>query len=144
MKNSILIAAIAALTVYACKDKNKDQVVPSPKSSQSAKQTLLIGKAWKIKNFVFEGTDVTPELEECLMDNTMYYFKNTTKGFYDEGATKCDPADPQKGDFTWKFENNETKIIVTTTDGNDTLNILNLTSSELRLSMGESVLTLKN
>jgi len=142
MKKTILIAAIAALTFGACKDKAKEET--KPQSSLSAKQTLLMGKDWKIKSVMSEGIDVTPFIEDCIMDNTIYRFTDASVGFSDEGATKCDEKDPQKINFTWKLENNETKMIITDAESKDTFNLLNVTASELKISADQDIIILKH
>jgi len=45
----------------------------------------------------------------CNTDNTLT-FKNDGTGVVDEGATKCDVADPQTRNFTWTFTAGETII----------------------------------
>lgn len=141
MKNSILITAIISTAIFSCKDKEKDQ--PTPKPSLSEKQTLLIGKDWKMSKLIYEGKDMTSIMPACFKDNIMYHFTDATNGYFDEGATKCDAADPQKENFTWKLYNNETKLITIDTDGNDTFSIISLTNAEMTLSMEEGEITLK-
>jgi hypothetical protein len=141
MKNSILITAIISTAIFSCKDKEKDQ--PTPKPSLSAKQTMLIGKDWKFNKLVYEGTDMSSSIPACVKDNIMYHFTDATNGYFDEGATKCDAADPQKGNFTWKLDNNETKLITINSEGNDTFSILSLTAVEMKLSIEKTEITLK-
>mgnify|MGYP000356639986 CR=1 FL=1 len=140
MKKTILITAIISLAVVSCKDKEKEQ----PKPSLSARQTMLIGKDWKIKSVVSEGSDITPILPGCVKDNIIYHFNDATSGYYDEGATKCETTDPQRTNISWALINNETRIITSDPDGKDTFNILNLTATEFKLGIDKDVITLKN
>jgi hypothetical protein len=142
MKNSILIIAVISLSVFACKNKEKDQ--PTPKSSLSEKQTMLIGKDWKIKTIVTNGTDITSMVPACVMDNIVYHFTDASKGYDDEGATKCEASDDQRRDLAWKLENNETRMIVTDIDGKDTFDIMSVTGTEWKIVQDKNIITLKN
>jgi hypothetical protein len=142
MKKSIIITAILSMTIFACKDKEKDQ--PTPKPALSAKQTMLIGKDWKIKTVVFEGNDITSMMPACVLDNVVYHFTDASSGYYDEGGSKCNPSDPQKENITWKLYNNETRLITTDPEGTDTFDVINVTAAELKLGVDKGVITLKN
>lgn len=92
----------------------------SCKKSEVAAQTntqLIASSAWKYDN---SGLDVNKDgvietsvpagyLLQCDLDNQIT-FKTDGTGFVDEGATKCDLADPQTAPFTWSFKNGETEI----------------------------------
>lgn len=48
-------------------------------------------------------------VEACQLDNTLTFKKDGT-AIADEGATKCDAADPQTTDFNWNFADDETNL----------------------------------
>lgn len=45
----------------------------------------------------------------CSLDNTLTFKKDGT-ATADEGATKCDPADPQSTSFNWNFADGEKSL----------------------------------
>jgi hypothetical protein len=73
-------------------------------------------------------------MDPCEKDN---FIKLTTTGTgtFDEGATKCDPTDPQTEPFNWNFTNNEATLHIT--DGTDSIDqtVAELTASKLVLTM---------
>ena len=81
------------------------------------KTELITKAAWKYdtggvdaNKDGFVDTNLPPGyVQACNTDNTLTFNTNNT-GVADEGASKCDPADPQTRDFTWTFVNNETHI----------------------------------
>lgn len=58
-------------------------------------------------------------------------FKNNSKGEYNEGASKCDQADPQTEDFIWTLEYSNTMLNINGID----YTILQLDNSTLKFSM---------
>lgn len=48
-------------------------------------------------------------LEDCYKDNTITFQAGGT-GTVDDGATKCNPGDPQTTAFSWTFQSNETVL----------------------------------
>jgi hypothetical protein len=94
---------------FAC---GKDDAPAGP-----SKTELITKAAWKYdtggvdaNKDGFADTALPPGyVLSCNTDNTLTFNTNNT-GVVDEGATKCDPADPQTRDFTWTFTNNETRI----------------------------------
>jgi hypothetical protein len=143
MKKSILITSALALTIVSCKDKSKDQPIPG-KPSLSSKQTMLIGKDWKIKSLFSDGKDITGVIPTCSMDDIIFHFNDAGKGYTDAGTVKCDASDPQRDNITWKLENNETRLITTGTEGKDTFEIRSVSASELQLETEEDIVTLKS
>lgn len=49
------------------------------------------------------------ELEPCEKDDLTHFKKDGT-AVDDDGATKCDPADPQTESYLWSFLTNETEL----------------------------------
>ncbi len=110
-------------------------------SSGPSKTELITSASWKYDN---AGLDINKDgfidtalppgyVGDCDKDNTLT-FKSDGTGTLDEGASKCDPGNPQTSPFTWSFKNGETTInfptvILTGISGDVT--IQKLTSTEL-------------
>ncbi len=126
MRNSLLtMGLIALLTFTGCQ---KDDPPPPTK-------TELISRDWKVTAMtaVFPapiGTvDILSQLDACEKDNII---KIKADGTYtvDEGATKCDPTDPQTVETgNWAFTSNETKLTIL----DDTWDIVSLSATSLVL-----------
>ena len=140
MKKLTLFAAILALGVQSCKEKEKE----TSKPSLSTRQQALIGKDWKIKTYYDNGQNKTNTIPACVMDNVIYHFTDASTGYGDEGATKCDPKDPQKINLTWKLINNENTMVVNTSEGPDTLQLVSVSTSEIKLRLDTEEYVLKN
>ena len=99
--------------------------------------TLIASSSWRYDT---SGVDLNKDgivdvgndslFTPCTKDN-IYTFKSDSTGILDEGATKCDTADPQTLPFAWALTNNNT---VLTSTANPVLeggiNILSLTSTK--------------
>ena len=114
MKNYFLLLALgAAFTFSACDNDDDDASTPSQTRTQ-----MLTSKTWQIsaRSQVYTdsaGNSTTDtSLDNCEKDDT-YKFTTDNKINFDEGATKCDPDDPQTGTGTWAFSSNETKLDLT-------------------------------
>jgi len=108
------IAAIccAITCLLACK---KD-------SETKSKKDLLTTGSWHVSaytvdpaiDFDGDGTDETnvyAVMDQCIKDDHTTFFENGTAEL-DEGATKCDPSDPQTMSLTWSINQEETKLEV--------------------------------
>jgi hypothetical protein len=116
-KIALMIAALSFLTVSSCKKEDEKKTTTPAKS----KTELLTAKAWKTTAMTINPgiaiipggpviTDLFAFFDPCEKDDTEKFNTGGT-GVSDEGATKCDPTDPQTSNFTWSFSNNETKIV---------------------------------
>ena len=110
MRNKLLILSIIAIAFFSCK---KDDADPP---ATTTKTTILAEQSWKFNNAGLDpnkdgtiDTDVSGFVNACLKDNTVSFATNGS-GTSDEGATKCNSADPQSIPFTWNFASNETLI----------------------------------
>lgn len=135
--NIFRMALLAGSTLFIGSCSKDDDSGPS-------KTSLITSAAWKYEN---AGLDVNKDgfidtavpagfLVDCDKDNTIT-FKSDGTGTLDEGATKCDPGNPQTSAFTWSFKNNETMLNFPTaifTGISGDISILKLTSTELDLS----------
>ena len=123
-----LSLGLILLTVMACK-----------KSDPQPSKTDLLSKDWKLSD-VLANVGGTPSsvfsfFDDCVKDD-VYKFANNNTYQISEGATKCDPSDPDIYDAgTWTFLDSETKIKLSSAGGgSDTLNIQELTSTSLKVS----------
>ena len=118
-----LVLLLGSLCFGACGKDNDDD---DKEKTNTEKITL---SAWKYdkaeadtdKNGAAD-TPIPPGFIEACETNNTITFKTDNTGIIDEGATKCDPSDPQTATFTWAFKTNETIIscptaIVTGVDG---------------------------
>lgn len=99
-----IILTLFAITFQTCKKS----------SSSKPKPELLTQTTWKFSAATVNGTDASNYIDACQKDN-IYTFVTNGTGNVDEGATKCDPGDPQTIPFTWNFANNETVLHLSTT-----------------------------
>lgn len=113
MKKLLLLLAVATVGFTACK---KDEEVTPAKSD-------LIAKSWKAVDVKLNGVS----FPISLFGNPI--FTVAKNGTY----TEISFGDTTTG--TWAFYSNETKFILDSgTPDADTLNIVNLTASEFKLS----------
>ena len=112
MRNKLFFLGIFSLTVFSCKKNNS----ATPGTS---KTTLATQQTWKFNNAGIDGDkngtidqDISGFVSSCIKDNTVSFASNGS-GTSDEGATKCNPSDPQTIAFTWSFASNETLINIT-------------------------------
>lgn len=124
MKKLLLIAVVSVFAFYACK---KDTVT---------KTDLLTQHSWKQTGFTLNGVSLYDSLDACEKDN-IYTFSTSFTYKKDEGATKCDPADPQTAESgNWAFTNSESKLSTVPTGGTPTVSdILQLDENTLKLSL---------
>ena len=136
MKYLLGIIMLGSILIQSSCSKDED--------SGPSKTELIVSGAWKfnksgvdVNNDGFIDAPVPPGyIVDCDKDNTLT-FKNDGSGTLDEGANKCDPANPQTSPFTWSFKNGETYInfsVPVMTGFNGDLKIVKLTSTELNLS----------
>lgn len=98
---------------------------------------LLTGTDWQMKGWtvtppIFGITDYYANAEACEKDDFLRFNKNGTVVF-DEGATKCDAADPQTETSSWAFNSNETEITFDLNDDPTTFKIKELTEDTFKL-----------
>ena len=124
---TLIIAALAFLTISSCKKEEE----------KKSKTDYLTASSWKIKSIVVNGIDGTAFIEACSKDDTQKYNAGGT-GLFNEGATKCDPADPQTEAFAWAFAGGESQLVI---DGETfIINTLDANTLALQLSDGADVI----
>lgn len=120
--------ALMSLLVFASCKKEKNE----PDKTQ-----MLVSGSWKITAMTVEpaidwfGTPVTNvylQLPPCVKDD-LTIFKSNGIVNYDEGASKCDPNDPQTTTGTWTFNTNQTILSITTNDGTESWDVSEMTDS---------------
>ena len=133
-RSALLIVMTGAIIFYSCK-KDKDDSTPA-----KTKTELITTGSWKLTAFTvnpardIDGdgtaeTDVYSKAPACVKDN-FTIFKTNSEGEDNEGATKCNSADPQIKQWSWNFNSDETHLLF---DGFD-YTIADLTASTLKLT----------
>ena len=131
---AVLLLAMTAVTTFVACKKDKDN--PAGKT----KTELLTTGSWKMTAFTtnpaddFDGdgdleTNYFDYIPGCVKDDITTFKTNGTADV-DEGATKCDPLDPQTESITWSFTNNETKVEI---DGAE-YTLVELTATTIKVS----------
>src|SRR6266481_954110 len=98
-KNLNAINLFLFLILISCSCKKPD---PTPVGMNSE----LISKRWKLTDLTVSGVSSFITMPNCSKDDLFIYTKagNYT---HDEGATKCDPSDPQIVETaTWSLQQN--------------------------------------
>ena len=141
IKKISLATLVICLLLVSCSKKSKDS---TPTPTPETKTQLLTGKNWKVTavtinpGFDFSGNGVLitdyyaysmATGNACQLDNILNFNINGNYTDY-EGATLCDPADPQLYDSgTWSFLNNEATLSF---QGEYTIVTLNSTTLKLK------------
>lgn len=134
---SLIILATVFMTVLPACSKEDDNPPTETKTE------LLIKSSWKFEK-AEAGLlgDISSEVDACIQDNLLTFVAASASstsgtGTLDEGATKCDPSDPQSGNFNWELINNGTVLrssVILFPGGSTDFNIVSLTSTKLVLS----------
>jgi hypothetical protein len=137
-KLSLLL--LAALALGSCK-KNDDNSPSSP-----SKTDLLTTKSWQPVTFTASSTaggitsSIGGNVDACNTDDILKF--GTDKSLlYDQGATKCDPNDPQTEKGTWDMPGDSKLTINSLTSTNlpdGTFDIKELTATTLHLNLSET------
>ena len=128
------LAILASLTIFSISCSKSDN--PAPQKTKT--ELLSTTGTWKFSSASANGTDVSamnPPFSPCAKDNILSFSAGGT-GNINEGATKCDPADPTDRPFTWNWLNSETTLHISTplfTGGSSDFNLKSLTSTQLVL-----------
>jgi hypothetical protein len=120
---TLIIAALAFLTIYSCKKEEK-----------KSKTDLLTASAWKPKSMIYDPIDDVPvdEMEDCEKDDTFKFNVGGT-GIKNVGTVKCNQSEPQTEPLTWAFGANETQLII---DG-ETWSLVTLDANTLVIRISE-------
>jgi len=116
----------------------------------TSKTQIITAKTWKAVSLQINPaidvdgdgvteTDLTPHYPACTMDN-FYQFNANMNYTYDEGPTKCNANDPQTPESgTWAWNTGETQITLTVPAGTYSLEVTNLTATQLVTNQAVSV-----
>jgi hypothetical protein len=113
MKKAIVAGSLflAIVVAVSCKKDDDDQ----PQTTAE----LITSTTWRIDTIAFDmdknGTidmQVPGGLDSCELDNTLSFSTDST-GVFDEGATRCDVADPQSTPFAWSLSSDEKTLTIT-------------------------------
>lgn len=117
-----LIAFAALIVLSSCKkdDKSNTELL-------TAGNWKLVSEMEKVDNG--NWVENIGSYSSCDLDDYIIFKTNNTYEF-NEGASKCDPTDPQIETGIWAFEANETKLSV---DG-EAADLKELSSSTLMIS----------
>jgi hypothetical protein len=110
MQAKIFLFILSSLMVFtACKKKTVDG--PPTKTELLNEQPWVYNNAGvdQDNNNTIDQTLPSTYLQPCTLDNS-YVFNTNGTGTIDEGATKCNTANPQTSPFSWSFADNETSI----------------------------------
>lgn len=148
MKNkkyfSTLLAVLAVGFLFSFQSCKKDDDGDAGGGGTAVtKAGLLTSGGWILKSMEADfpapiGTmDMYALMDECDKDDIMT-FKSDKTTLGDEGATKCDPNDPQTtGTGTWELTSNDTQLEVTEDGETTVMTITSLTSDELLVEVTE-------
>jgi len=109
----VLTCTVLLPALSAC-NKVSDDPTPTPTSPD-----YLTSHSWKLVSVI--GTfDVKPpitkdtfsDLKPCQKDNFLKFSPDHTV-VYDNGPTKCNPAEPQQESGTWAFSNGGQQLAMT-------------------------------
>jgi len=138
-KRTILLSFIFAFSLVLSSSCSKDDDDNTP--AAKTKTELITKSSWKFSDAKVGGVSVAAFLQPCQKDNILAFIAAGT-GTADEGALKCNVADPQTNPFTWSFQTSETVLFVSTpffTGGSSTFTIVSLTETELVVSQNITV-----
>lgn len=133
----LLLLMGGMVAISSCKKDDDD----SP-----SKTKLISGKNFYVKSMKIDPgvstpagitvTDLFPFTADCVKDNFITYNENGTF-VEDEGASKCEPGDPQTINGTWEFLSDETQLMMTYDTLYQLYNLDHLTNTILKLSFSQ-------
>ena len=130
MKNIsfLFLALICLVSISSCR---KDSGEPDNQNEK-----MIVGKNWKLTAYTEDGDDVFFELyDACERDNIETFFADKTFKI-DEGATKCDPSDPQtSASGNWSISGNKLTLSAPGLSLQFVTTIIALNSTTLKYSL---------
>ncbi len=138
MKKAFLFFSAVVVLAASCKKDNNDN--KSRKDHLTSGNWFIRGSLTTISAAGVDSTfDSFKDMEACEKDDFMTF--NASGAFtIDEGATKCDPEDPQTTSGTWAFIENDTKLVITQDNMSDTSKVVELNGNTLKLENSYDVM----
>jgi hypothetical protein len=145
--SSFLLLIVMSTAFLSCK---KD----SSTTEQPTKAQLISASGWTYQDGGIDGNGdgavdagasfsvLFPTLVPVCRTDNVFTFKADNTGTVDEGATKCNAADPQTTSFNWSFTDNESAINISNNVFaifNGKSNIRALTDTKLSLTRDTTV-----
>ncbi|MBV4357075.1 hypothetical protein [Pinibacter aurantiacus] len=136
-KKAALVILSAAVIVGCKKDDN---------NNGSSKTQLITSGNWKVASDYYDPAvdwdgdghtenEVFNLYSACDKDDILI-FKTDGSLTLEEGASKCDPSDPQVIESTaWKFSNNESILLVGPSGSEQSIQLLELSSTTLKIKV---------
>ncbi len=144
MKKKLLPLSLAVssliISMSACSDDDSSTSV-TPAAPSQTNTELITEKNFVVTDYLLTVDGTTDEtfadFDDCDKDDFTRFEKNGT-AVDNEGATKCDPSDPQTVTYAWLFASNETKLELDYGMGNkEIFNILRNDGTTLKLDITE-------
>ena len=137
LTKGIILFALAAFAFASCKESTDDE---TPAAKTKTKTELITSGSWITTDMLYNGSSIWGLAEACSKDD-FNTFKTNGTVIIDEGATKCDPADPQTTPANWSFSSDEKKV---TFDG-ELADLVTLNETDMVITMQDSsdVVTIK-
>lgn len=138
MTRLLLTSTLCAILAFSSCSKSDDS--SSGSGSTKTRTEYLTTGTWKQTGITINpgitvgGTTITDlygMIPACSKDDTRKFNVGGT-GVDDEGATKCDPADPQTTALTWSLIAGESKLVITSNGETDTTNIISIDGSTFK------------
>ena len=139
----LLFAVISSIIIFTGSCKKDEQPEPEPTNTEK-----ITEKAWLISDIklspgikvgIITFTDGDMFLEDCVKDNK-YTFNSDYTTTMNEGKKKCDEnAEQEIQEGTWKFNEDETKMIFSGSEFLGDMEMESLTTDELVLSRIENL-----
>ena len=136
----LTLLLLAAVALGSCK-KNDDNTPSAP-----SKTDLLTTKSWQpvtaTASYTVAGQTLTfgGNVDACTADDVLKF--NTDKSLvHDEGATKCDPTDPQTEKGNWDMPSDSKLTIKSIPSSNipdGTFDIKELTATSLHVTISDN------
>ncbi|QQS27941.1 MAG: DUF5004 domain-containing protein [Sphingobacteriales bacterium] len=124
MKKLLLILTVIMVLVSSCtEDKSNTELLTG---------TDWRITAWTVSPAILGITDWYANMEPCEKDDS-FSFNSDGSASIDEGASKCDPDDPQTETGTWSFNSDETLLTIIADGETQSWEIIDLTNKVLKI-----------
>lgn len=124
MKKLLLILTVIMVFVSSCtEDKSNTELLTG---------TDWRITAWTVSPAILGITDWYANMEPCEKDDS-FSFNSDGSASIDEGASKCDPDDPQTETGTWSFNSDETLLTIIADGETQSWEIIDLTNKVLKI-----------